>query len=134
MTIEGFDTVSFVWDETRGYVRVQDGVVHTTLDETPLVVTNVVVFETEYRRSTINPGSVDAETVGSGVVNLLIGGERFEGTWARESRTDPYRFFDAAGDPLPLDPGRTWMTLVPSGDYEFTVADDISALVAEVDG
>lgn len=133
VTVEGFDTVSFVWDETRGYVRVQDGEVHTTLDGTPLVFTNVVVFEAVYERSTIDPDSVDAETVGSGVVNLLIGGRRHEGTWVRETRTDPYRFFDADGEPLPLDPGRTWMTLVPADDYEFAVADEISALVLEGD-
>ena len=28
VTIEGFDTVSFVWDETRGYVRVQLSLIH----------------------------------------------------------------------------------------------------------
>ena len=134
VTVEGADSVSFVWDEARGYVRVQNGEVHDTLDETPFVFDNVVVLEVEYTPSTFAPGSVDAETVGGGPLNLLIGGKRYEGTWARESRTAAYEFFDSAGEPLLLDPGQTWMTLVPSGSYEFDVAPEIAALVLEDQG
>ncbi|MEM7140043.1 MAG: DUF3048 domain-containing protein [Actinomycetota bacterium] len=134
VTVEGFDIVSFVWDEMRGYVRVQDGEIHTTLDETPLVFTNIVVFETEYRPSVFAPGSVDAEIVGSGVVNLLIDGQRHEGTWERESREDAYSFFDVDGEPLLLDPGQTWVTLVPAGSYSLDVTAEIAALVTEGDG
>lgn len=134
VTVEGADTVSFVWDESRGYVRVQNGEIHATLDEAPLVFDNIVVLEVEYNRSRIDPASVDAETVGAGPLNLLIGGKRYPGTWMRDSRTASYSFFDAAGDPLRLDPGQTWMTLVPEGAYEFEVAPEIAALVAESDG
>ncbi|MEZ5244785.1 MAG: DUF3048 domain-containing protein [Acidimicrobiales bacterium] len=134
VTVKGADTVSFVWDETRGYVRVQNGDVHTTLDGTPFVFDNIVVLEVEYTPSTFAPGSVDAKTVGAGTLNLLIGGTRYEGTWSRESSTSAYQFFDAAGDPLRLDPGQTWMTLVPAGSYEFVVAPEIAALALEADG
>ncbi|MFT5202806.1 MAG: hypothetical protein ACI9C1_002201, partial [Candidatus Aldehydirespiratoraceae bacterium] len=64
---------------------------------------------------------------------LLIGGKRYEGTWSRESLTDPYVFLDSDGDPLRLDPGQTWMTLVPGGSYDFAVDAEISALVADLD-
>ena len=134
VTIEGADTVSFVWDEARGYVRVQNGEVHATLDETPFVFDNIVVLEVEYTRSQIDPDSIDAKTVGTGPLNLLIGGKRYEGTWTRDSRTEAYSFFDAAGDPLRLDPGQTWMTLVPEGSYEFAVATDIASLVLDSEG
>jgi hypothetical protein len=134
VTVQGADSVSFVWDETRGYVRVQNGEVHSTLDGEAFVFDNIVVLEVRYTPSTFAPGSVDAETVGTGPLNLLIGGKRYEGTWSRASRTEAYQFFDAAGDPLRLDPGQTWMTLVPAGSYEFDVAPEIAALALEADG
>lgn len=134
VTVDGADTVSFVWDETRGFVRVQNGEVHATLEGTPFVFDNIVVLEVEYTPSTFAPGSVDAKTVGTGPLNLLIGGERYEGTWVRDTRTDSYTFFDAEGEPLRLDPGQTWMTLVPTGSYEFAVAPEIAALALEAEG
>ena len=134
VTVVGADTVSFVWDETVGYVRVQNGEVHATLEGTPFVFDNIVVLEVEYTPSTFAPGSVDAKTIGLGPLNLLIDGERHEGIWTRESPTASYSFFDAAGDPLQLDPGQTWMTLVPTGSYEFAVDPEIAALVLEGEG
>ena len=131
--VKGADTVSFVWVEGNGYVRVQNAAVHTTEDETSLVFDNIIVLEVVYTPSTFAPGSVDAQTLGTGTINLLIGGKRYEGTWSRESLTDPYTFLDSDGDPLRLDPGQTWMTLVPSGSYDFTVDAEISALVADLD-
>ena len=95
---------------------------------------NIVVLEVEYTPSTFAPGSVDAETVGSGPVTIMIGGEQWTGTWQRETRDDSYTFLDAAGDPLLLDPGSTWVTLVPEGSYEFVVDPEIAALVPESDG
>jgi hypothetical protein len=133
VTVVGADTVSFVWDEGNGYVRVQNDAVHTTEDETPLVFDNIIVLEVVYTPSIFAPGSVDAQTLGTGTLNLLIGGKRYEGTWSRESRTDAYTFLDSDGDPLRLDPGQTWMTLVPGGSYDFTVDAEISALVADLD-
>ena len=134
LNVEGQNDVSFVWDPSRGYVRVQDGEIHATEDGTPFVFDNVVALEVVYTRSTIDPASVDADTLGTGPVTVLIGGERWSGTWTRDSRTDSYTFVDADGDPLPLEPGRTWMTLVPAGSYDFDLDPEIAALVLEGEG
>ena len=64
----------------------QNGEIHDTFDEVPLVFDNIVVLEVAYKRSQIDPDSVDAETVGSGVLNLLIGGKRHEGIVGRATR------------------------------------------------
>jgi len=133
-TVEGRDTVSFVWDPSRGYVRVQDGVEHVTREGIPLVTDNLVVMETVYTPSSYDPRNVDAHTTGSGPVAVMSGGQRWEGTWQRESPTDPYTFVDADGEPILLTPGRTWLTLVPAGSYEFTASDEIAALVLEPEG
>lgn len=130
-TVEGRDTVSFVHVDELGYVRVQDEAVHVTRDGPALVVTNVVVMETVYVPNADDAQSIDAVTVGEGPVNVLIGGRRWEGTWSRATADDPYVFRNADGAEILLEPGKTWLTLVPADTYGFSVDAEISDLVAE---
>ena len=101
-TVEGRDKVSFVWDPDRGYVRVQDGVVHVTREGVALVTDNLVVMETVYTASSYDPRNVDALTTGSGPVSVMAGGRRGEGTWSRETAADPYTFLDLDGNQAAL--------------------------------
>ncbi len=133
VTVVGRDTVSFVHDPARGYVRVQDGAVHITRDGVPLVFTNVVVMETRYVPNANDAESVDAITVGEGPVDIMIGGLRFSGTWSRSADTEPYAFTAADGDEIVLEPGTTWVTLVPQDTYEFSVDQASRGLVLGTD-
>ena len=128
-TVTGRDTVSFVFDPSRGYVRVQDGAVHVTREGQPIVVSNVVVMETRYVPNAADAQSVDAITVGEGAVSVLIGGRRFEGSWSRADSSSGYEFRTEAGEMIVLEPGTTWITLVPAGTYEFGVDTAAQGLV-----
>lgn len=121
VTVTGRDTVSFVHDPSRGYVRVQDGAVHVTRDGEPLVYTNVVMMETAYVPNANDPQSVDAISVGEGSVHVMIAGRRFSGTWSRDTESDPYVFRTSGGEEIVLEPGQTWISLVPRDTYEFSV-------------
>ncbi|MEZ5166655.1 MAG: DUF3048 domain-containing protein [Acidimicrobiales bacterium] len=134
VTITGSNIVSFVWDPAQGYVRVQDGEIHDNRGGEPIAVDNVVLLETEYRRSAVEAESVDAQTVGTGRFTLLVGGARLEGTWTRATRDDRYTFTDPAGNLILLDPGSTWVSLVPADSYDFAVDAETSALVLEAEG
>ena len=129
VTITGRDVVSFVHDPARGYVRVQDGAVHATRDGIPIAVTNLVVMETRYVANATDPESIDAITVGEGAANVMIGGRRFEGTWVRADASSPYAFRTEGGDEIVLEPGTTWITLVPAGSYEFGADPETRGLV-----
>lgn len=131
VTIEGRDIVSFVHDDVLGYVRVQDGAVHVTREGRPLTAANLVVMEVDYVTNADDAEAVDAVTTGAGVVNVLIDGRRWEGTWERKSAAEPYSFFDSNGVSVLLEPGTTWLTLVPQGTYRFDVEAEIVSLVAE---
>ena len=133
VTVVGRDTVSFVHDPARGYVRVQDGAVHVARDGVPLVFTNVVVMETRYVPNANDVESVDAITVGEGPVDIMIGGLRFSGTWSRSADTEPYVFTAADGDEIVLEPGTTWVTLVLQDTYEFSVDQASRGLVLGTD-
>jgi hypothetical protein len=39
-----------------------------------------------------------------------------EGSWLRNTRTEGFALFDAAGAPIPLLPGRTWVELADPVD------------------
>ncbi len=134
VTIDGRDSVSFVHDPARGYVRVQDDAVHVTREGDALIVENVVVMETVYAPSQIAAGSVDAVTIGAGAVSVLIGGRQWSGTWSRGSRDDGYTFRTDNGEEILLEPGRTWLSLAPAGTYEFSVDDQTAGLVLGADG
>ena len=99
---------------TNTYDRSQAGAPHTDREEgqiSPRVVIVMkvpmqTVFEDGYRQQ-IN-------TIGSGPVTIFQDGVVKEGTWAKNSRTEQITFTDAAGEPIPLARGQTWITAVPA--------------------
>jgi hypothetical protein len=112
------DNVTAVWtydEETDGYFRTQNGREHTT--ETgdgvePVWVKNVVVMLADYGRNQFD-GNPDAQVLGSNPVYVFTNGVVQEGEWLRFMPEDPFELFDNFDDlnPLPLQPGRTWMEI-----------------------
>jgi hypothetical protein len=54
-------------------------------------------------------------TIGGGVVDVLRDGTRVTGRWERPTPADGTRLVDAAGAPIALKPGPTWVLLQPAG-------------------
>jgi hypothetical protein len=79
-----------------------------------VVVQYVNVRETAYT-DVLGNRTPYTETVGGGGVVLLRDGVQLAGGWARGSRAEGTRLFDATQAPLPLKPGPTWFLLVPNG-------------------
>ncbi len=69
---------------------------------------NVVVQFTPYT------GEGEARTVGEGDVWIFTDGTVRPGRWVRPDRTQPAHYVDAAGQPILLRPGRTWVELLPA--------------------
>jgi hypothetical protein len=51
----------------------------------------------------------------SGKVEVFRSGVEVDGTWQRAGLNAPTQFLDAAGQPIALQPGQTWVELVPDG-------------------
>lgn len=61
------------------------------------------------------------QTVGQGDAWVFSDGKLVKGKWARSDRSQPTQYVDAAGAPIKLTPGRTWVEFVPAGlDYPST--------------
>ena len=81
--------------------------------------TNVLILSVDE----VTTGNVDVtgapvpswELAGSGALTVLLGnGRMVNGTWERPSPAAPTVYRDSAGQPIMLNPGTTWVQLLPS--------------------
>ncbi|MFN8026351.1 MAG: DUF3048 domain-containing protein [Acidimicrobiia bacterium] len=105
----GYD-VQWDWDpSTKTWLRSQDGQPFVTSAGARVAPTNVVVQYTPYS------GDAEGQTVGEGDVWIFTDGVVRVGRWVRPDKTKPATYVDAAGQPILLKPGRTWVELLPVG-------------------
>ena len=122
--------VTWVWvDDT--WIRSQFGRPH--LDETGVVVSaaNVLVIEVDYGVSDADPASPQAISVGTGAASILTDGALIEAAWERSSPRDPWTFTDAAGQPVLLAPGTTWIEIVAPQMAELLDPGRVTDIVAD---
>ncbi|HYU56490.1 MAG TPA: DUF3048 domain-containing protein [Actinomycetota bacterium] len=111
--------VVWTWDAKRGlWFRAQDGGPHLMEDGTQLLATNVIVQEVQTFCSglyDVNNVCVDeVSVVGTGNAIVFRNGKAIRGTWVREFTEDVTKFLDRRGREIRLDPGTTWVELVPT--------------------
>ena len=81
-------------------------------DGTQLSATNLAVLKVHYE-TVAEAGDVLALTsTGKGEASFFIAGTRIDGTWERESLTDPLVLKDATGEVIRFMPGQSWFCLV----------------------
>jgi hypothetical protein len=113
----GGENIAWTWnpDEMR-FDRSQRGRPHDDSLFGRIRSTNVVVMGVEYRPSAVDRSSPEAQTIGEGPVWIFTDGQVREGIWKRELNVFSIEFFDAAGDPIELAPGNTWIELADIDD------------------
>ena len=105
----GYDP-TWTWDGSTGtWKRAIGGVPQTVVGGTQIAPANVVVQFTPYS------GEAEAQTVGEGDAWIFSDGTVRTGRWVRPDRAQPAHYVDAAGAPILLRPGRTWVELLPAG-------------------
>lgn len=106
---------SHVWDPILGgWVRIQDGALHiaeTDFGLSEIAPANVVVVQMPYDTSAADRRSPQALSYGSGDALVLTAGSVHEAVWERTEDRIGFRFADAAGNPLSLSSGATWVLL-----------------------
>lgn len=109
----GYDT-SWQWDAGRGlWMRGIFGQPDNDPDGNQVGMTNVVIMRVDYV-SDPSRTTVEAAMVGSGSVAVFSDGKVATGTWVRSDIEQPAELNDAAGQPIVLTPGRTWVELLPT--------------------
>jgi hypothetical protein len=117
----GRTTVDYDWDGALAtWKRSTNGTPHMVEGGAQLTATNIIVQFVAYQNS---PGDFDvvgnpvpvAAVVGAGDAWVLSGGKVIKGKWSRPSPSALTTYTDAAGAPVALTPGRTWVLLAPVG-------------------
>ena len=62
-------------------------------------------------------GRLEADLVGSGKAWVATNGHTVIARWIKPSLTEPTRFVDAAGKPIALTPGQTFVQVMPLGSH-----------------
>lgn len=115
-----FPAATALWTPSKDgsvWLRTQDGQPLTDkLDGEQVHATNVVVLQVKIDRSYLDAkyGNVPKTiVVGSGQGYVFSGGKYLTVSWSKASATAPFVLTDAAGAPVLLAPGNTWVELQP---------------------
>ncbi len=113
-------TANYRWSSAdQAYLRFNGERAHEAVSGGQIMAQNViVVFARQFdtgRRDRAGSIVPDYDVTGTGPAVVFRNGNAFEGTWERGSLNTFFRFFDAAGEPVALDPGATWVQIVPIG-------------------
>jgi len=99
------------------WLRTQNGTPDVMADGARVKADNVVIMQIQIGSTGIRDVAGNASpldvTVGSGKVWILRDGKMIVGTWKRAGIGSQLHFVDAAGAPVALHPGRTWIELLP---------------------
>ncbi|HUQ64284.1 MAG TPA: DUF3048 domain-containing protein [Acidimicrobiales bacterium] len=114
--VVGNQKLSWEWNSGKGWLRSINGRPHTVEGGEQIAATNVIVQSVAWLPS---DGDVDtagsqvyvAQMVGSGDVLVASDGKVVKGKWSKPSTNAITTYTDAAGKPIALKPGRTWIEL-----------------------
>jgi len=116
----GIVNVSYQYDPaTNSWKRFIGGEPHVdVLNGAQISPKNVVIqFVNTYESSIIEDAGgnygLQFELTGSGRIVMFRDGAAIEGTWSRAAENEVTTYLDAAGKPLPLNRGQTFVQLVP---------------------
>ena len=117
----GDQLTNYDWDATaHTWKRSHDAAPHTVDSGAQIAPTNVIVQFVQYKASV---GDTDAaksqvftiNAVGQGDAWVLSQGRIVKGHWSKPAPESVTAFTDAAGIPMSVAPGSTWVELVPVG-------------------
>lgn len=97
---------------TNTYNRSEGGAAHVDANGSKQINPNVVVAMVVPYGIAADGHHSEYQTVGSGQVFIFQDGVVSTGTWSKASDKSQITFADAAGKPMLLDPGQTWLTAV----------------------
>ncbi len=94
---------------TRTWKRDIAGAPFVMANGTQIAPTNVIEQFTQYT------GGGEGQVIGEGEAWVFSDGKLIRGRWVRPTADQPAQYLDAAGAPIKLLPGTTWVELLPVG-------------------
>ncbi|MCD8216992.1 MAG: DUF3048 domain-containing protein [Clostridiales bacterium] len=104
----------FVYNpETGLYDRYQYGAAQTdAITGEQLAVKNILIQVCDWYTADSESGYLDVTTTGTGNGYYITNGAAIPVTWSKDSQTDATRYYDADGNEITLNQGKTWVCIV----------------------
>ncbi len=112
----GFYSAGFTYDAEAGtYARLMNGAPHALQGDAEIAAKNIIIMQ--MRTYPLGDGSarINIDTVGSGKGYYISMGQCIPITWEKSARAEKTVWKDEAGNEITLNPGQTWVELLPSG-------------------
>lgn len=97
------------------YRRTQAGLPYQSAEGDDVLANNVAVVVTDIEVID-DVGRRKIDTVGEGKAFVFQDGTAIEGTWKKASASERLRFYDATGNEIAMNAGKTWIEVVGSED------------------
>lgn len=112
--------VTWTWNPKAGYQRYYSGSPDILIGGTQTVAANVVIMTVQtsdgpWVENSEGGLEVQVNALGSGPLVVMRDDTAISGTWHRTSLTQPATLTSSTGKAITLQPGNTWVELVPSG-------------------
>ena len=111
----GFYTVDYKYDETdKTYKRFLNGNEEKLQEDASIAAKNIIIMY--MNEGPLGDGSarINIADVGTGQGYYISEGKYTELTWTKKDRAEKTEFKDASGEEILLNPGQTWIQIVPS--------------------
>jgi len=112
---------TWTWNATTSLWQLFIGGSQATLSTgADIAVPNVIVMTVQtytgpWIENSQGAHEVEVDPTSGGTLQVLRNGVSISGTWSRRSIYAPMQLSDSAGNPIALNPGETWIEMVPSG-------------------
>lgn len=112
----GFYSSSFEYDAASGtYKKFMNGAPHAIQGGAELAVKNIIIMQMKTYPLGDGSARINVDTVGSGKGQFITMGQSVPITWEKAGRSEKTVWKNAAGEEIKLNPGQTWVLLLPSG-------------------
>lgn len=106
---------TYAYDVTsNSYFRSEGGAPHTDREAGQLTPKVVIVIKIPMTLGFEDGNREQINTIGSGQAYVFQNGTITEGTWSKADAKAQIHFKDATGKDIPLNPGQTWITALPT--------------------
>ncbi len=112
----GFYSSGFHYNEEAGtYDKYMNRQLHPLQGNEKIAAKNIIIMQMKTYPLGDGSARIQVETVGSGKGQFITMGKSVPITWEKTSRSGKTTWKDEKGEEITLNPGQTWVMLLPSG-------------------
>lgn len=108
--------IRYIYDEqNKHYMRYINDKPHTDRESGKQLNADNIIIEFHTKRVLDDEGRLEINMAGQGDAVIVSGGREIKCRWERSGDSSPVKYVDENGSQVILNPGKTWINIVPNG-------------------